>query len=92
MILVIQAAHLCVDSGDELRHARQLVDDRINGGLAQAAPVGILQVQVDLGMRLAVDGVTQHVGGMHDHLGPTSDTGTKLEWVQQLDNCDALFV
>jgi hypothetical protein len=43
-------------------------------------------------MHLAVDGVTQHVGGMHNRLGPTSDTGAELEWVQQLDNCDALLV
>jgi hypothetical protein len=49
---------MCVDGGDESHHARQLVDDRINGSLAQVAPIGVLQVQVDLGMCLVVDGVT----------------------------------
>ncbi len=44
MILVIYAACPCVDGDDELRHARQLVDDRVNGGLAQVVPVGVLQV------------------------------------------------
>ncbi len=90
MILVIEAARVCVDGGDELCHDRQLVDDRINGGLAHAMPVGVLQVQVDLGMRFAIDGVTQHVGGVHDRIGPTSDTNAELEWVQQLDDCGAL--
>ncbi len=75
MILVIQAARLCVDGDNESFHARQLVDDRINGDLAQAAPIGVLEVQVDLDMRFVVDGVTQHVGDVHDRLGPTNDTG-----------------
>ncbi len=92
VIFVIHAARLCVDGGDERHHARELVDNRINGGMAQATPIGVLQVEVDLVMRLAVNGVTQHVGGVHDRLGPTSDTGTELEWVQQLDDCGALLV
>ncbi len=58
VILVIHAAGLCVDGGDESRHDRQLVNNQINGGLAQVAPVGVLQVQVNLDMRLTVDGVT----------------------------------
>ncbi len=34
MILVIQTAHLRVNNGNESSHARQLVDNRINGDLA----------------------------------------------------------
>ncbi len=66
---------------DKPRHARQLINDQVNGGLVQATPVGILHVQVDLDMRLAVDGVTWHVGGMHDHLSPAGNTGAWVEWV-----------
>jgi hypothetical protein len=30
-------------------------------------------------MCLAVDGVTEHVGGVHDRFGPTSDTSAELK-------------
>jgi hypothetical protein len=35
-------------------------------------------------MRLVVDGVTQHVRGVHDRLGPAGDTCAELEWVQSM--------
>jgi hypothetical protein len=43
-------------------------------------------------MRLTIDGVTHHVGGVHDRLGLTNDIGVELDWVQQFDDCDALLV
>jgi hypothetical protein len=43
-------------------------------------------------MCLAVDGVTQHVGGVHNRLSPIGDTSAELEWVQQLGNYVALLV
>ncbi len=92
MVLIIQAARLCVDGGNKPRHAQQLDDDRINGCLAQAAPIGVLQVQVNLSMRLAVNGVTHQVGGVHDRLRPAGNTGAELEWVHQLDDCGTLLV
>jgi hypothetical protein len=43
-------------------------------------------------MRFMVNGVTHHVGGVHDCLGPIDDIGAELEWVQQLSDYDALPV
>jgi hypothetical protein len=60
--------------------------------LEQPTSEGVLQVQVNLGMRITVDGVMQHVGSIHDCLGPTGDTCPELEWVHEFGDCDTFFV